>query len=329
MRDETRMSESLLQQLTGDWILGQAILVALIGARIAGMVFSMPMLSFGMPLRFRALIVFAITIVVMPNVTTAADRGLSQIAAPDIAISIAREAIFGMLIGAVVQLLATGIQLAGELIAIAAGLQMAQSADPSSGESVPEISRLLGMLIVAVLFAAGGHRMLIDALLHSFQSVPPLSFAIDIQTTNVLIDQLSVGVESGLRVAAPILGCVMLSNLVVALISRSVPQLNVLAIGLNLNVMAVLVITSLTIGSAGIIFQTELARAISRLSTAVNVGPDETQQTKPDQTQEDLLSHVSPGARSKVLAEATHGTKKRPDPFSSTRQVLLCGRRDV
>lgn len=260
------MSESLLQQLTSDWVLGQAILLGLVAARIAGMLLSMPMLSFGLPIRLRVLIIFAITVVVMPNVSTAADRSVTEIAMTDIVISLVREAIFGMLIGAVVQLLATGIQLAGELIAIAAGLQMAQSADPSSGESVPEISRLLGMLVTAVLFAAGGHRLLIDALLRSFQSVPPLSFSMDVQTTDLLIDQLSVGVESGLRVAAPILGCVMLSNLVVALISRSVPQLNVLAIGLNLNVMAVLVVTSLTIGSAGLIFQTELSRAITRVS---------------------------------------------------------------
>lgn len=266
------MTETLLKQLTSDWIMGQAVLAVLIAARIGGMVFALPMLSFGLPARFRLLLVAAITVVLMPNVTPASGITLSQATIPDILISAGREAIFGMLIGGVVQLLMTGIQLAGELIAISAGLQMAQSADPSSGESVPEVSRLLGMLITAILFAAGGHRLLVDALLTSFQRVRPLSFAFDLQTSHLLIDHLAIGMEAGLRVAAPVVGCVLLSNLVVALISRTVPQLNVLAIGLNLNVMAVLVMTALTIGSAGLIFETQLASAL-RQTTQKGSGP--------------------------------------------------------
>ena len=144
-------------------------------------------------------------------------------------------------------------------------MQLAQTADPSSGESVPQLSRMLGVMVTAILFAAGGHRMLIDALLNSFRKFPPMSVSIDGALSAMVLDHLAIGFESGLRVAAPVVACVLLTNLVVALVSRTVPQLNVLAVGLNINVMAALVVMALTVGSAGLVFETELSSAIERM----------------------------------------------------------------
>ena len=58
----------------------------------------------------------------------------------------------------------------------------------------------------------------------------------------------------------------LLSNLVTGLVSRTLPQINVLAIGLSINALAMLVVTALTIGSAGLIFQDELTTTIERLT---------------------------------------------------------------
>jgi flagellar biosynthetic protein FliR len=257
--------EDAVGQLTQQWLLHQGIIFVMIAARLGGLVFAMPMLAGGLPMRMRMFLVGAMTIVLVPTVSTGTPLDVTSLAMVEIAIAVGREVIFGMVIGGVVQLLVTGIQLAGELISSVTGMQLAQSADPSTGQSVPHLSRLLGLLVTAILFTAGGHRLFIDALLNSFKKFPPMSVSIDQGTSELLIDHLSIGIESGLRVAAPVLACVLLTNLVVALISRSIPQLNVLAIGLNINVMAALVVFALTIGSTGLFFETELASAIARL----------------------------------------------------------------
>ena len=251
--------------LTQQWLLHQGLIWTMIAARLAGLVFAMPMLAGGLPMRIRILLVGAMTIVLVPTVSAVTPLDVASLASADVAVAIGREAIFGMLIGGVVQLLVTGVQLAGELISNVTGMQLAQSADPSTGQSVPHLSRLLGLLVTAILFAAGGHRLFIDALLNSFKKFPPMSVSIHQRTSELLIDHLAIGIESGVRVAAPVLACVLLTNLVVALISRSIPQLNVLAIGLNINVIAALVVLGLTIGSAGLLFETELAASIARL----------------------------------------------------------------
>lgn len=257
--------EAFLGQVTGEWLLHQGIIFVMVAARLTGLIMAMPMLSSGLPMRIRVLLIAAMAIVIVPAVSAATPTDATSIPIAEIAFGLGREVVFGMIIGGVVQLLVTGVQLAGELISSVTGMQLAQTADPSTGQSVPHLSRLLGLMVTAILLTVGGHRLLIDALLNSFKKFPPLSVSIDQKMSELVIDYLAIGIESGLRVAAPVLACVLLTNLVVALISRTVPQLNVLAIGLNINIMAALVVMALTIGSAGLVFETELAGAIGRL----------------------------------------------------------------
>ena len=78
-------------------------------------------------------------------------------------------------------------------------------------------------------------------------------------------DRLTSGMSAGVRIAAPVLAALLLCNLVTGLISRTLPQLNVLAVGLSINALALLVVTAITIGSAGLIFQDELVSAADKL----------------------------------------------------------------
>jgi flagellar biosynthetic protein FliR len=64
--------------------------------------------------------------------------------------------------------------------------------------------------------------------------------------------------EIGLRAAAPLATALLLSNLVTGLLARTLPQLNVLAIGFNINALALLTLLFMSIGSVTWVYQTEL-----------------------------------------------------------------------
>ncbi len=83
---------------------------------------------------------------------------------------------------------------------------------------------------------------------------------------DLIVDQLTAGMMAGIQVAAPVVAALLLTNLITGLISRTMPQINVLAIGLSVNALALLVVTALTIGSVGLIFEDELGRAAQRLT---------------------------------------------------------------
>jgi flagellar biosynthetic protein FliR len=254
-----------LRQIAGHWLMIQWIVGAMIAARLTGMMLAMPTLVAALPIRIRCVLVLAITVVLLPTAGRFLETDVTILAPAELLIAAAREVVVGMVIGGVVQLLVTGIQIAGELISSASGMQLAATADPATGAPMPQMSRLIGLVVTAVLFAAGGHRLLIDALLNSFQSMPPLAASVDGHTLSIVIDHFSVGIESGIRVAAPIVGCVLMSNLAIAIAGRTMPQLNLLAVGLNLNVLVVLVALAMTIGSAGLMFQAQLTEALHPL----------------------------------------------------------------
>ncbi|OYP30361.1 flagellar biosynthetic protein FliR [Rhodopirellula sp. MGV] len=260
------------------------VVAAMVALRLGGLVLAMPGLCVGIPVRMRLALIVVMTVVLAPSVMRSADASVfesvtsaEEIGLPQItkwSVGGVREVILGMVIGGIAQFLISGMQLAGELVSSSTGMQLATTADPSTGASVPQFSRLIGLLVTCLFFAIGGHRILVSALLDSFGQVPPLSMATQSVADqagmlSLLIDPLTMGCESGIRIAAPCLACILLSNVIVALISRAIPGLNVIAVGINLNVLAALVVLGLTIGSVGLIFETEFAETLGQFKATL------------------------------------------------------------
>lgn len=250
------------------WMVDHLVLGVLVMTRLSTLLMAMPAVGIGVPRRVRAFLALLLTILVLPPVAdSTATESLPQIDnLVDLTIAIGREALIGMLIGATIQLIITGIQLGGEAIASTGGMQLGDAVDPTTSSSMPSVARLVGMLVTAVMLVIGGHRIILGVLLDSFTALPAGHIVFHDSMMTLVIDQLSAGMESGVRVAAPVLAALLLSNLVTGLISRTMPQINVLAIGLSINALAMLVVLALTIGSAGLVFRQELATAVDRLN---------------------------------------------------------------
>lgn len=108
-------------------------------------------------------------------------------------------------------------------------------------------------------------RSLLGVLIDSFRAMPPGQVVFHESMLDLVVTQLNAGMSAGIRLARPVVAALLLSNIITGLISRTLPQINVLAIGLSINALALLVVTVLMIGSAGLIFQDELAVALVRL----------------------------------------------------------------
>lgn len=252
----------------GQWIVDHLVLGILVLTRLSTLLMAMPSVGAGVPKRVRAFLAILMTALVLPPVadSTVIDS-LPEISnLIDLTIAIGREALIGMLIGATIQLIITGMQLGGEAITSTGGMQLGDAVDPTTSSSMPAIARLVGMLVTAIMLAIGGHRIVLKVLLDSFDALPAGHVAFHDSMMTLVIDQLTSGMEAGIKVAAPVVAALLLSNLVTGLISRTLPQINVLAIGLSINALAMLVVLALTIGSTGLIFRHELATAVERLN---------------------------------------------------------------
>lgn len=263
----------VMQQMV-DWIMAHLVIGILVLTRLGMVLMAMPAVGAGVPKRIRALLALTMTALLLPTlVDRAGMESLPQITnLIDLALAVAREAVIGLLIGSTVQIVVTGIQLAGEAITSTGGMQLGDSIDPSTQSTMPAIAKFVGMLVTATMLLSGGHRLILTLLVESFDRLPAGQFLFASSMIDTIIESMTAAMASGVRVSAPVVAALLLSNLVTGLVSRTMPQINVLAIGLSINSLALLIVTALTLGSVGWIFQDELAVNLQRLSMVWETG---------------------------------------------------------
>jgi len=250
------------------------LLFTLVFIRVSGLVMSAPIFSMPeVPMQVRALLAFALAVLITPTQTAVAVSMPASLAGylP----MVAGELLVGLILGLGIVILLSGVQVAGQLVGQTSGLMLADVVDPASGESVPQVAHLLYLVTLAVFVAIGGHRILVSGLLHTFAAVPPGSGAMPTSLESIVGALMGLLAESfalGIRAGAPMLAALLLATLVTALVSRTLPQLNVLAIGFGLNAMVTFGVLALSLGTAAWVFQEPLESAVQTLVEAVR-GP--------------------------------------------------------
>jgi len=228
-----------------------------------------PLRSSSVPMRVRALFAVAVAAILSPIAFATARPMPGDVL--NIAVCMTTEVLLGMLLGSIIVLAITSLQIAGQAIGHLAGFDIASGIDPSTDEQMPVVANLLGFLAMVILLLTGGHRELIECCLESFQRYPAGGVFFETDWLEEYEKVLRHTFVVGIRAAAPLATALLLSNVLTGLLARTLPQLNVLAIGFNINAMALLVLLILSIGSVGWTFQQELAVWIDTCHRVVSV----------------------------------------------------------
>ncbi len=251
--------------------LDKLLLFTMVLSRISGLTMTAPI--FGtkdVPMQVRALLAAALAFLLMPS-QWHIDVGYPGSLA-NYLLFIGSELIIGLCLGLGIVILFSGLQVAGQLIGRTGGMMMANVLDPASGAEIPLFSRLLFLLALAIFVCIGGHRMVMAALLDTFQSIPPGSGSIPTTIVPAFTDLVTQSFVLGIRSAAPVVTAILLSTLIMGLISRTMPQLNILAVGFGMNSMLTFGILALSIGASVYIYQDEIEPALTLILEAIHGG---------------------------------------------------------
>jgi flagellar biosynthetic protein FliR len=200
----------------------QVFMVILI--RVGGILAAWPILgSRVIPLHIKTGLVVTLTIVLFPVIH------LPALPSDPFKLSagMTSEFLVGLVIGLAVRFVFAGIELAGDLIGSQMGLSMIQLFDPMSAHQVPLVSQFQTVLASLLFLALNVQAIVVRVIADSFELIPPFGAHV---STDLLEDvlRLSQGLfVIALKLAAPILAVVLLVNLGLAIMGRSVPQLNV------------------------------------------------------------------------------------------------------
>jgi flagellar biosynthesis protein FliR len=250
--------------------LNQFLTFVLVLTRLGSLLMTLPMLGTAtVPMQVRALLAVAISLILTPLFWG------QPIPQPEnlmmLGTLMAREAILGLALGLAVLILLSGMQLAGQIVSQTSGMTLADVANPTFDTTTPLFSQILEMLAIAIFFLVGGHRQVIDALLRSFTWMPPGTGRLPDGALEALAAIASQSFDIGIRAAAPVLVALLLATLVVALISRTLPQLNAVAVGLNFNSLIGIGIFAFCLGSAAWVFQNELETSIDTMMESLAI----------------------------------------------------------
>ena len=245
----------------------------LIFARVLGLLFSAPILStesLGNRVRvtlalFLAIILFPVTVNYMP----ALPKGIlsySLVALGQVGI--------GIIIGFFITVIQSSFQIIGEVLSMQMGISFSTVLDPQSQLSLPLLGTLknaIGILIfLGVPFQMDG--LVLPAFLHmiraigfSFQFIPEI--VPDIQTTggllNFIDEAFGIMFITALKIGIPMIGILFISSLTLGLLGRAAPQMNLINMGIQINIIVGLivlltlipVITPLMIDTFSVLFE--------------------------------------------------------------------------
>ena len=142
-----------------------------------------------------------------------------------------QQVLIGVSLGFAVRLVFAAVELGGELIGLQMGLNFAGFFDPATASQGTASGKFFGTMVAFLFIIINGHLALIAALVRSFQAFPagpePFAFlrAAQPHVWGTEIFML------GLWIALPLIGMLLFVNLVLGVISRVAPQINIFAIG--------------------------------------------------------------------------------------------------
>ena len=162
-------------------------------------------------------------------------------------VAIAKELMVGLIIGFISYMFFTIFYIMGQLIDMKIGFGMVNVMDPQHKVQVPLMGNFYYILAFLILLSINGHHIIINAVIDSYEFIPIGKFVFDEDTSFSLINILSKTFATGFKLAAPIIGIIFLMDLLLGILARTIPQMNVFVVGMPLKIFVGLLIISVSI----------------------------------------------------------------------------------
>ncbi len=205
--------------------------------RVSGIFIISPFFgSINIPVYIRAAASFVFTVVLFPVVDS-----LGAVQAPPsvlaYSIAVLEELFIGWLIGFVAYVAFSAIQMAGKIMDMQVGFAIVNVMDPTSGQQMPLIGSFLYNLGIIIFLATNGHHMIIASLVESFRAVPILTMQPSLSLPVILTDFVAATFVTGMKIAMPVTFAILLTNVGLGILARTMPQMNIFVVGIPMQLM--------------------------------------------------------------------------------------------
>lgn len=210
-------------------------LFALILCRIGGLFAALPV--FGgrrLPTRIKIVAVLAITLVCMPILKLAPPPVPKD--AFSIGLMVLREVMIGLTLAFVTQVIFAAVEFSGQIIGMQMGFSISAIIDPAMGGQAQVMSVMQTLLATLFFLSLNIHHTFIRAIIDSFTLIPLGGWQMSEALIRFLVKVTGDLFMLGIRLAAPVMVTLLLTSVVLGVMARAFPQMNVFMVSFPLNI---------------------------------------------------------------------------------------------
>ncbi len=160
-----------------------------------------------------------------------------------------KEFCAGLLLGLGVNMCTSILSMTGSIADMEVGFSMVSVMDPVTNNSTTITSSFYQYMITMILIVSGLYEYIIKALTQAYELIPinGMVFRED-RLLDAMVSFLTEYVRIGFQIALPIFTAILLLDVVLGIMAKVSPQMNMFAVGLQLKVFCGLGVILLTIG---------------------------------------------------------------------------------
>ena len=225
-------------------------------SRVLALIAAIPVFAGSqLAIRMKIGLAVATALLLFPSMASHTPQNISSIT--ELGILLINEVILGALIGLTAQLIFTGVSFGGTIIGYQMGFAAANIFDPQTTQQLSLMSQFINILAILIFLALNGHHFFFQAIIESYITLPPgyLDFS-----GGVVPKLTHLGSQMfilGMKFSAPVIALLLISSLVLGILSRVFPQLNVFMLSFPMNIGISFFVIGLTLNTALLILRRE------------------------------------------------------------------------
>jgi flagellar biosynthetic protein FliR len=218
-----------------DFIIEKLLGFVMVLTRISAFFLAAPVFSWkSIPIRIKSAIALLITVFFCA--TAPFNVNSSRVSVLKALLFISNEAVYGLAMGLIAMFVFTAVRFGGRIIERQMGMAMASVLDPLTGESDEPICMFMEMIFIILFFSANGHHLFLLIISRSYEAFPAGSTPTISVLASGVTQAGSTLLIAGLRLAGPLLAAFLLLMVVLAVLARIAPEMNILFISLSMRV---------------------------------------------------------------------------------------------
>lgn len=241
----------------------------LVVLRVSAMLFSVPF--FGSNIikpQIRILFAILVAFVLFPTVEPMPYGNLST---GILVFMMLKEVLIGVCVGILSHFLFVGAQLGGQIAGMQMGFGIVNVMDPQSNTQLSIISSFLNISMLLLFISLGGHYLILGAISESFRFIPLGAGDIDPLAFDYIAKLFSFVFLTAIKIMAPVLMTLLMFSVVMGVIGKLAPQINLMIVGFPAKIAIGLIILAMSMNYFLLVFEKFLHRYFEEIANIIRL----------------------------------------------------------